>query len=215
MQTLTVPEPTSDLDTRPAIAAAFLVATDAIAAVTPDQLDLPTPCEEMDVRRLLGHLVMVAQRVACAGRGDDPMTWPMEVTGLADHEWLTAWEAALAPAMAAWADDDQLTAEVALPWGTFPGFAVIGTYVNEVVVHTWDLARATGQVPEWDPRSVEVAIQAIRAQLPDPDRHELWEASKAGLPPEYPWEDPFSSAVPVADDAPAIDRLVAWNGRTP
>ncbi len=26
---------------------------------------------------------------------------------------------------------------------------------------------------------------------------------------------PFGPAVPVADDAPLIDRLVAWNGRTP
>ena len=26
---------------------------------------------------------------------------------------------------------------------------------------------------------------------------------------------PFAEAVPVPDDAPAIDRLVAWNGRDP
>jgi hypothetical protein len=27
--------------------------------------------------------------------------------------------------------------------------------------------------------------------------------------------DPFADAVPVSDDAPLIDRLVAWNGRRP
>ena len=26
---------------------------------------------------------------------------------------------------------------------------------------------------------------------------------------------PFAEAVAIADDAPAIDRLVAWNGRDP
>jgi hypothetical protein len=26
---------------------------------------------------------------------------------------------------------------------------------------------------------------------------------------------PFAEQVPIADDAPAIDRLVAWNGRHP
>lgn len=215
MSSIDVPAPVSDLDTRPALASAFSSTTEVIASVTPSHLDLPTPCAEMDVRRLLGHLIMVAQRIACAGRGDDPMTWPMEVTDLADDAWLGAWQAALAPAMEAWADDDQLTAEVALPWGTFPGFAVIGTYVNEVVVHGWDLAKAIGVDATWDAIAVEVATQAIRAQLPDAERHELWEASKAGLPDDYPWEDPFSSAVPVREDASPLDRLVAWNGRTP
>jgi len=27
--------------------------------------------------------------------------------------------------------------------------------------------------------------------------------------------DPFDDPVPVPDDAPLIDRLVAWNGRRP
>lgn len=215
LRSIPVPTPVSDLDTRPALASAFATATRVVAAVERDQLAAPTPCEGMDVRRLLGHLIMVGQRVACAGRGDDLTAWPGEITGLADDRWLPAWEATIAPALDAWADDAQLTEPVALPWGTFPGFAVIGTYTNEVVVHTWDLAQATGHVPTWDPRAVEVATEAIRAQLPDADRRELWAATKAELPPGAEWEDPFGPAVPVSDDAPAIDRLVAWNGRTP
>jgi hypothetical protein len=32
---------------------------------------------------------------------------------------------------------------------------------------------------------------------------------------ERPPEIPFADAVPVPEDAPAIDRLVAWQGRDP
>ena len=37
----------------------------------------------------------------------------------------------------------------------------------------------------------------------------------ATLPAGVPFVPPFGEAVAVADDAPLIDRLVAWNGRTP
>jgi hypothetical protein len=82
-------------------------------------------------------------------------------------------------------------------------------------VHTWDRARATGQSPEWNDEVLATSLGAIHAQLPMADRTPMWEATKAMLPPEVPWEDPFANAVEVADDAPMIDRLVAWNGRTP
>jgi hypothetical protein len=63
---------------------------------------------------------------------------------------------------------------------------------------------------------VAVADAAIHAQLPVADREPMWEAAKAAMPPGVEWtEDPFGHAVDVPDDAPAIDRLVAWNGRDP
>ena len=43
----------------------------------------------------------------------------------------------------------------------------------------------------------------------------MWEEAKAQLPADYAWEDPFGPAIQVRDDAPLIERLVAWNGRTP
>jgi hypothetical protein len=51
--------------------------------------------------------------------------------------------------------------------------------------------------------------------LPGEHRAEIFAEvrDQMGLPADTP--DAFAAAVPVPDDAPAIDRLVAWNGRRP
>ena len=55
----------------------------------------------------------------------------------------------------------------------------------------------------------------IRIQLPDADRGSLWAGVAASLPAGVPFSPPFADAVPVADDAPLVDQVVAWNGRQP
>ncbi|HNE76169.1 MAG TPA: hypothetical protein PK623_14770, partial [Microthrixaceae bacterium] len=115
----------------------------------------------------------------------------------------------------AWADPALLERPTTLPWGTFPGREVLDVYTNEMVIHTWDLATATDQHPEWDPAVLEASLAVMHAQLPIPVRAPIWEAIYAGMPAEVPRDIPFADAVDVAEDAPLIDRLVAWNGRTP
>jgi uncharacterized protein (TIGR03086 family) len=208
--------PFPDDDPRAVFARAVALAGAVIDAVPATALHEPTPCA-MDVRDLQEHLVMVLRRVACAGRGEEPSQWPMGAPDVADDGFGAAWRAAGHEVQAAWTDDALLGRPTALPWGTFSGADVLGVYTNEIVVHTWDLAQATGQRPEWDPSVLAVADAAIRAQLPMADRTQMWAEAKASLPlpPGVEWEDPFANAVDVPDDAPAIDRLVAWNGRQP
>lgn len=215
--TLTPAPPTLDLlgDPRPALGAAFASCSDLVDAVGPDQMDRPTPCDGLDVRALLGHLVMVAQRIECAARSVPVHRWPSDVTGLADDEWAPAWHAAAGDALAAWADDALLDRHMVLPWAAMPGGEVVGIYTNEVVVHTWDLAQALGADPVWSDHTLEVAELAIHHQLPDADRGPMWATVQAQLPEGIEWEDPFANAVAVADDAPRIERVVAWNGRQP
>src|SRR5690242_17081691 len=57
-------------DPRAAFASAAAVAAATISAVEISHLELPTPCPELDVRHLLGHLVDVLRRVAIIGRGE-------------------------------------------------------------------------------------------------------------------------------------------------
>jgi uncharacterized protein (TIGR03086 family) len=173
-----------------------------------------TPCG-MTTAEVMEHLVMVLRRVECAGRGDDPWTWPVDAADVAVGDWPDAWTEAAHGVQTAWTDPALLERDTPLPWGIFSGAEVLGVYTNEIVVHTWDLARATGQSPDWDDDVLDVALRAIHHQLPDADRTAMWAEAKAQVPEDYPWEDPFANAVPVADDAPPIDRLVAWNGRTP
>jgi uncharacterized protein (TIGR03086 family) len=67
------------------------------------------------------------------------------------------------------------------------------------VAHAWDLAKATGQQPAFDPDVVQAATQFAHSTMPK-DR-----------PPGMP----FAPPVPVPDDLSELDRLAAFLGRTP
>lgn len=202
-------------DVRTVFAKAMATGGDVIASVRPDQLDDPTPCTDFDVRTLIGHLIAVLEKVALMGRGENLFQAPEFVRGLADDAWLAAWSDAGQRVADAWADDASLVRVVRLPWAAESGALTLASYCNEITVHTWDLATATGQSPSWDAEVVATAWDAIRG-MPGVGRAEMFAAVKAGMPEAYRIRpDPFADPVPVPDDAPLIDRLVAWNGRRP
>ena len=188
------------IDPRPLFTRAATTAVACASAVRPDQLDGPTPCTDYDVRHLLGHLVAVLHRVAAVGRGADPFSVPLVVEDVSDDGWSAAASAAAAEVAGVWSDDALLDRPMMLPFGTLPGAAALASYVGEVTTHTWDLAVATGQSPDWDGEVLAVGLTAIRAKLPSASR-----------PPQVP----FGDAVPVPADAPLVDQLVGWQGRDP
>ncbi|HEX3623450.1 MAG TPA: TIGR03086 family metal-binding protein [Acidimicrobiales bacterium] len=208
-------EPPLDADDpRAVFAQAVALATAVIGRVVPEQLSNPTPCAEFDVRDLLGHLVVVLRRVAAIGRGDDAFGAGVLATVHGDR-WQEAWVAAAHDVEVAWADDVALTRTVRLPWAEDTGAKTLVSYLNEVTVHTWDLATATGQRPAWDPKVLGLAFDGIRF-MPGEGRWAIFEAVRAEMPPaQRNFADPFADAVPVPEDAPLIDRLIAWNGRSP
>ena len=212
--TTTIPEMLTADDPRAHVASAVTTARAAVEALTPDQYDLPTTCGPMTVGDLAEHLVMALRNLALAGRGEPPSNWPHDASDVPAGEWAPALASAAGEVHAAWGEET-LDRPTIVPWGEFPGREVLGTYVNELLVHTWEIARATGQDPDWDEAAVGFADWAIHEQLPMADRTEMWNAFREQLPPGVPWTDPFGPAVEVPDDAEAIERLVAWNGRTP
>lgn len=213
---MTTTSPTlTGTDIRTVFARALATGGDVIGNVRPDQLDGPTPCDDFDVRTLIGHLVGVLERVTLMGRGENPFQAPDKITGLADDAWLPAWSDAAQRGNDAWADDASLVRIVHLPWAQESGALTLASYCNEITVHTWDLATATGQHPAWDDEVVATAWDSFRG-LPGQGRAEMFAAVKAEMPEPYRSAgDPWADAVPVPDDAPLIDRLVAWNGRRP
>jgi uncharacterized protein (TIGR03086 family) len=205
---------TGTTDPRELFARALAVAAQVVDGTRPDQFRLGTPCEAFDVEQLLGHLVFALGRVAMVGRGDE--------LGLVDEvvvssDWGADFRAAAAAVRSAWTDDRRLTDTIELPWASMTGAQALGTYLNEVTTHTWDLARATGQAVAWDDDVVGAALAAIERELPIADRDPIWRAFLDESPAEVTagFTPPFANAVAVADDAPLIDRLVAWNGRRP
>jgi uncharacterized protein (TIGR03086 family) len=71
--------------------------------------------------------------------------------------------------------------------------------MTELTIHTWDLATATGQRPQWDAAVVASCVAGMRRLPAEP---------RGGLMP-------FAPVVPTGPDAPDIDKLVAWYGRKP
>lgn len=219
MTTETLP-PRSDIhthdDPRPLFSTAVGIAEPVIAGVRPDQLERPSPCVDFNVRELLDHLVFVLHRVAALGRGEEAFAAGSLGDAQVDHaDWSADWRDRAAEVEAAWADDDRLQATIVLPWATMTGAETLATYVAEITTHTWDLATATGQCAEWDDDVCRLALDTMRRELPMADRTPMWEAFRATAPANFQFDAPFANAVAVGNDAPLIDQLVAWTGRTP
>ena len=171
-----------------------------VAAVEPGQLNLPTPCTEYDVRALLSHMVGGLNRIAVVGEGGDGMAVDPRADGVSDDGWPAGYAAARARVTAAWADDARLDALVEVPWGKVPGRIALGGYVQEILTHGWDLARATGQPTELDPELASWVLAVAQRILPPEPRG---------------GEIPFGPVVRVAPDAGVYAQLAAWLGRQP
>ena len=76
---------------------------------------------------------------------------------------------------------------------------IAGFANDELVVHGWDLAVATGQSYAPGEANVEAAWQLV-SQIPDVPQ------AREGL---------FGPRRPVAEDAAALDRLLSYAGRDP
>lgn len=173
-----------------------LAATEAVVAgIRAAQWSAPTPCTDLNVRAVLNHLVSGNLLFAALVRGE-----PLPDRS-ADHlggDPLTAFRRAARELREAFAAPGVLDAVYAAPFGTGPGTALVHVRIIEALAHGWDLARATGQPAAFPDDVAERALGAAKQRL----------ASR----PEGPGA-PFAAEVPVAQDAPAIDRLAGFLGR--
>jgi uncharacterized protein (TIGR03086 family) len=79
---------------------------------------------------------------------------------------------------------------------------VVGRFaLNELVIHGWDVARATGQPFDCDTQALEACWELLA------------ERATAGQEPGD--DDPFGPVVDVPADAPLLDRLIGLSGRKP
>ncbi|CAM5357817.1 hypothetical protein TPAU25S_02248 [Tsukamurella paurometabola] len=97
-------------DPRPAYAAATAWVHSLLAAVAPDQLDLPTPCEDFDVRALAEHLIAVVIRAEALATVATVEGQPFRAD---DHDAVT-YAAVRDRALAAW-ESAPLDREVTVP----------------------------------------------------------------------------------------------------
>ncbi len=122
-----------------------------VEAVGADDWSKPTCCEGWDVAKLVDHAIgaqrMVPKALGAAGAidatGDDVVL-----------VWRTVRDAADEAIGAPGALDEQ----VKLPFGQMTAGVGLGFPMSDMLVHTWDLARAIGSDDRLDPAACEKAL---------------------------------------------------------
>jgi uncharacterized protein (TIGR03086 family) len=168
------------------IALAAPPALTVVHGIRPDQLTAPTPCAEYDVRALLGHLVHWGPALARASRHCEPTAGP-QVPDQID-QLVAAWSVP-----AAWLGTTTMGGPQELPARMIGAMAI-----GEIVVHGWDLARATGQPVNWPADLLEFLYDEV--------------AKTAELGREM---QAYGIEFPVPATAPVLDRMLGLTGRDP
>ena len=172
-----------------------------VAAVRDDQWDSPTNCSGWTVRGLVNHLVAGSDMFVGVLHGAGPPT-PEMIAKLRSADRLgddaaAAYDRSAAELVAAFGQPDVLDRIYVVPLGRMPGAGMLHLRVTETLVHGWDLARSTGQP----------------AELPSDLAEEELAFARRMITADFARTNRFGSEQPVADDAPAIDRLAAFLGR--
>lgn len=162
--------------------------------MTDAQWQDPTPCDEWCVRDLVAHVVNGNNRFAQAVGGESDQ--PREVEILDDL--LEAYRHSVQNLLDAFRQPGVFERTVTVPLGSLPAGVALHLRITELLVHGWDLSRATHRdvvFPE-DLAEEELAFsEKMLGQVP-PDRR------------------PFAPPQPVPDEASAIDRLASCLGRS-
>ena len=174
---------------------------DLLAGVTDEQLDGPTPCTEYTVGDLVDHVGQVCRGAAALARRDDDGVSRAGAGPVAAHlepGWREAVSEQVRSVGEAWDDPAAWAGTGAVPGSDLSNETWGKIALTELVVHGWDLARATGQPFDLPDQTLRACLEHVAAFVPDAPVPALW-----GPP------------VAVTPDAPLVDRIVAITGRTP
>jgi uncharacterized protein (TIGR03086 family) len=175
--------------------------------VDDDRLDAPTPCADMPVAALLDHLVGLSLAFTWAARktppaaDGEPVGPGLATTEHLDPKWRELLPQRLEELVAAWRDPEAWQGVTEAGGVTMPASDMGVVALDELVLHGWDLARATGQEFRCDPAST-AAVLAFTTEAARPEHA----AQRAGL---------FGPVVEVPPDTPALDRALGLAGRDP
>jgi len=182
---------------------ALLATGRIVTGVRPEHIAAPTPCPGWDVRLLLNHIVggnyMFAE-VAGGGRPDGSGQMPDgEMPDYTRPDPATNYLQSAEAVLAAWSEPGAMERPCHMPFGDIPAPAAVSIHYVDIVVHGWDLARATDQDHGIDPDLAATAF-IIAGQL---------------ITPELRQSGAFGPEVPVSVAEPVHHRLVAFTGRRP
>ena len=173
-------------------------AVDAVAGlisnIRADQWSAPTPCTDWTVRQVVNHLIGMNRVFTALLADQTPPPRPS-----ADHveaDPAGAYRDSAAALQAAFGRPGVLERTYHGPLGTATGADRLKIRLYDLLAHGWDLAQATEQPADLPGDLAERSLAFARTQLAG--------AARPGR---------FGPARMVAEQAPAIERLVAFLGR--
>ncbi|MCX5058016.1 TIGR03086 family metal-binding protein [Streptomyces sp. NBC_00452] len=173
-----------------------------VEGVREEQLTAPTPCPDCAVHNMLGHLLGLSVAFRDAARKDLGATTDTAPDAAAPDigpDWRAEFPKVLDELADAWRAPEAWTGMTRAGGVDLPGAVAGAVVVDELVIHGWDLARATGQPYDPDPPALQVSHDFLLAAANDPSRG-------GGI---------FGPVVPVPADAPLLDHAVGLSGRDP
>ena len=171
-----------------------------VAGVRDDQLTDPTPCAGTSVAALLDHLVGLTLAFRNAAEKAPQSGGPRADADNLPPDWRTRLPQQLDGLVAAWQQPSAWEGSTQIAGMTMPAAAAGTTGLNEVLIHGWDLAVATGQEYRPDPATTQACFDFGVAFAKDA--------------PEVR-DQIYGPVVPVREDAPLFDRLLGQAGRDP
>ncbi|GAA0257709.1 TIGR03086 family metal-binding protein [Cryptosporangium japonicum] len=164
-----------------------------VRTIRDEQLGAPTPCREFDVLALLNHLLQWAPALIGAARKVE--TAPVEPPA----DWRRELDARFDELVAGWSTPEAWEGTTRMGGPTdFPAPMIGGMVLTELVVHGWDLARATGQSPTWPDEVLRPLVSEAQGMAE--------QGRQLGI---------FGPEVPVPADAPPLMRILGLSGRDP
>lgn len=193
-------EPDNAVDLGPAVRRL----ADLVANVKDDALDRPTPCPAYSLGDLIEHVGGLALAFAAAGRKERNAYTEMAGAGDASRlgaDWRERIPRDLAELAQTWAEPDCWSGMTRIAGNDTPSGVVGLVLADELSVHGWDVARASGQAYACEPDILEAALKFLQ----------MFASPDAPAGPEVP----FGPARVLLDEAPLLDRVVAMAGRDP
>jgi uncharacterized protein (TIGR03086 family) len=163
--------------------------------VTPEQMTLPTPSDEWDVRALINHVVL-GNRWAAETVRTGNATRPSGDT-IGNRRPMDIFTESAELMLAAFSEPGALERTVIVPFGEMPAARFATFRWIDLVSHAWDLAKATGQNTDLAPEMCETALEISHQLLDGRDRTHL----------------PYKDEAPVPAGASAADRLAGFLGK--
>ena len=177
---------------------------DLVANVKDDALERPTPCPAYSLGDLIEHVGGMTLAFTAAGRkersGHSEMTGSGDASRL-DADWRERIPRDLAALAQAWAEPEAWTGMTRIAGDDTPAAVVGLVLADELAVHGWDVARASGQAYACEPDILEAALKFLQ----------MFASPDAPAGPEVA----FGPARLLLAEAPLLDRVVAMAGRDP